>query len=466
MVHGEGRPFRDGARKGLTLVVLVSLVPMLGCEPRPHGPGSRSANAACPRPQSFVGAPEFNAQETEIRALRRNAFAGDFFAQLDLGGRYGGRESEQRKTYDPVEAAVWYQLALSNPDGFSPTVTGSRRHREPGVRFEDCREAERRTAYFALEHLLSRMSSEERQQVRDRVIYVLSTQGASGFRTLARLHDVSFGPFGDPYDSSPIEARELRERRPPAAATLFTRNDVDVYLFNYLAAQAGDVAGYVMLKDFERSSASRASLGGDAEAKANRWVPPFEFYPPEAPESGVPHSDESVRASEADAVALARLDELPFLHVGHALAYLQVIPRPVLTRSELSLTEVQTFQAMLGRPMTGKLTALEEVRAIQYAAVNGQARSQLALAVMYAEGVGVPRDYAKAFYWFSQADRQGSAEAKYAMSTFFSLGVEGVADQDKASAVVYQIDGALAGFKPSAQRLRELLAQVSRAPRT
>lgn len=465
MVHGEGRPFRDGARKGLTLVVLLSLVPMLGCEPRPHGPGGRSANLSCPRPQSFAGPPEFNAQETEIRTLRRHAFGGDFFAQLDLGRRYSGREAEQRKTYDPVEAAVWYQLALSNPDGFSPTVTGSPRHRDRGVRFEDCREAERRAAYFALENLLGRMSSEERQQVRDRVIYVLSTQGAPGFRTLARLHDASFGPFGDPDEASPIDKRDLRDRRPPAAATLFTRNDVDVYLFNYLAAQAGDVAGYVMLKDFERSSASRAALGGDAEAKANRWVPPFEFYPPEAPESGVPHSDESVRASEAEAVALARLDELPFLHVGHALAYLQVIPRPAVKLSDLSVTEIQTFQAMLGRPMTGKLTSLEEVRAIQYAAVNGQARSQLALAVMYAEGVGVPRDYAKAFYWFSQADKQGSAEAKYAMSTFFSLGVEGVADQDKATAVVYQIDGALAGFKPSAQRLRELLAQVSRAPR-
>lgn len=241
---------------------------------------------------------------------------------------------------------------------------------------------------------------------------------------------------------------------------------MDVYQFNYLAAQSGDVAGFVMLKDFERSSPGRAALGSDAEAKAKRWTPPFEFYPPEAPESGLPHSDESAPIGEAAALALSRLDELPFLHVGHALAFLQVIPKPILTKAELSTTEAQTFQAMLGRPMTGRLSPLEEVRAIQYAAVSGQARSQLTLAVMYAEGVGLPRDYARAFYWFSQADRQGSPEAKYAMSTFFSLGMEGVADQDKASAVVYQIDGALAGFKPSAQRLRELLAQVSRAPRT
>ena len=66
---------------------------------------------------------------------------------------------------------------------------------------------------------------------------------------------------------------------------------------------------------------------------------------------------------------------------------------------------------------------------------------------------------------FAEAERQGSPEAKYAMSTYFSLGVSGVADQDKATAVVYQIDGALSGFKPSVQRLRELLAQVARSPR-
>ena len=464
MVQLWDRSLHEGLRRGMTLAVLAALVPLMGCEPGPKGPGA-SAGLACPRPQTFLTTQAFNVQEQEIRALRRQAFAGDFFAQIDLARRYGGAEAEQRKIHDPVEADTWYQLALSNPDGFAPIVTGAQGQRRNG-RLQDCREAERLGAYSALERLLERMSSEERQDVRDRVIYVLSTQGAPGFRTLARLHDVGFGPFGDPVETSPIDPRELKGRRPPAAATLFTRNDVDVYLFNYLAAQSGDVAGFVMLKDFERSSTGRASLGADAQAKAKRWTPPFEFYPPQAPESGVPLSDESLRAGEAEALALARVDELPFVHVGQALAFLRVTDRPAVTKASLTTTEVQAFQAMLGRPATGRLSSLEEVRAIQYAAVNGQARSQLTLAVMYAEGVGVPRDYARAFYWFSQADRQGNAEAKYAMSTFFSLGMEGVADQDKASAVVYQIDAALAGFKPSAQRLRELLAQVSRAPRT
>jgi hypothetical protein len=118
---------------------------------------------------------------------------------------------------------------------------------------------------------------------------------------------------------------------------------------------------------------------------------------------------------------------------------------------------------MLARPTTGRLAPIERVRAIQYAAVNGSSKAQLVLAVMYSEGVGVARDYARAYYWYAEADKQGNAEAKYAMSTFFSLGVSGIADQDKAKAVVYQLDAALAGFKPSIARLQQVLAQVSRA---
>lgn len=120
---------------------------------------------------------------------------------------------------------------------------------------------------------------------------------------------------------------------------------------------------------------------------------------------------------------------------------------------------------MLGHPMDSFLSPLEKVRAIQLAAMNGSSEAQLVLAVMYSEGIGVPADYARAFHWYSLADKQGNPEAKFAMSTFFALGVAGVADQDKAEAVAYRIDSALAGFGPSASRLQAVLAQVSRSPR-
>jgi hypothetical protein len=476
-VHEAPLGARRWGRRALTILAMAALIPVMGgCEP--GGPGGHFAvgGPACPRPQPTIGvAPQFNAQEQEIRSLRRQAFHGDFFAQLDLARRYNGRDAREKNLDDPVEAAAWYELALSNPDGYAPIVAeieprhGIGRGAIGGAgRYNDCREAERVGAFESLERLLNRMSSDERQDVRDRVIYVLSTQGAPGFRTLARLHDAAFGPFGDPVEMTPVDAhpgRDLHDLEPPASATLFTRNDVDVYLYNYLAAQAGDVAGFVMLKDFERSGPDRAALSSDAIAKARRWTPPYEFYPPKAPETGVPHSDESDPQGEVGSVALGRISELPFQHIGAALAYLHVIPHPVGFEHELSTNDVSTFQAMLGRPASGVFSPLEKVRAIQYAAVNGSPRSQLTLAVMYAEGVGVPRDYARAFHWFAEADKQGSAEAKYAMSTYFSLGVQGVADQDKAAAVVYQIDSALSGFKPSAQRLREVLAQVARPVR-
>ncbi len=80
---------------------------------------------------------------------------------------------------------------------------------------------------------------------------------------------------------------------------------------------------------------------------------------------------------------------------------------------------------------------------------------------MYAQGVGVSPDYARAFHWFEEADRQGSPEAKFAIATYFSEGMAGVADQDKAEAVVHQLDAALSGFRPSVNRLRAMLERVS-----
>lgn len=453
----------------LGAVAAVAVLPLFGCDFSAPQLFAKRASA-CPRPQAAQGASgQFNQQQIEIRNLRQGGFRGDFFAQLELARRYEAQRSSDKNLDDPVEAAAWYAMALANPSGYAPIAAYEPRGK-PGKavsRFDDCRAYERHAAYGALDRQLSRMSTEEREQVRNRVIYILSTQGADGYRTLARMHDGYFGPYGEPSDNlQAVEAYgDRRHVGAPAALDLFRRNDIDAYLYNYLAVQTGDVSAYVMLKDFERSSPQRASYGGFVEGKAKRWIPPYEFYPPDSPDSGVPHSDESDPAGEAKEAALARLHELPFVHVGEALAYLRIIPAPLLDERLLSLNDAQTFQASIGRPTTGRLTPIEKVRAVQYAAVNGSSKAQLVLAVMYSEGVGVPRDYARAYHWYEEAERQGSPEAKYAMSTFFSLGLQGVADQDRAKAVVYQLDGALAGFKPSAWRLQQLLAQVSRPPR-
>ena len=437
---------------------------------------SDAASNACPRPASLTGS-EFNAQESGLRALRRAAFRGDFFAQLELGGRYAANRSTDKNIEDPIESATWYAMALANDEGYAPINRVDRSSLgdwRPLSRYDDCRAWERHTAYQRLDRQLGQMTREEQEAVRDRVIYVLSTRDAYGYRTLARLHDSLYGPFGEPQDNR--EAREALGYKPgsnrpepsqkgySAATNLFQRNDVDAYLYNYLAVQTGDVGAYVLLKDFERSAPSRGQYQSSVETKARQWTPPFEFYPTAAPRSGVPFSDESRPRGDAYEYALGRMaGELPFLHVGRALRYLGVSETVAQRPEELSKRQVETLEAMLGNPMEGRLSNLERVRAIQMAAVNGSSEAQLVLAVMYAEGIGLPADYARAFKWFEEAARQGSPEAKFAMSSYFALGVAGVADQDKAQAVALRIDSALFGFGPSAGRLQAVLAQVSRS---
>jgi TPR repeat protein len=456
-------------------VLLIAGLLLATCSPAFHGQGLlHDQRYACPRPASYnTEQPGFNQQEQEIRRLRRLAFQNDFFAQLELGRRYEATRSTDKNLEDPLESAVWYAMALANPEGYAPINSAIRKGffgLRSLSRYDDCRAWERHEAYRKLEWQLSRMSTTEQEKVRNRVIYVLSAQGPDGYRTLARLYDNLYGPFGEPADNEQAQEAsgkfDVDKDHFHAVANLFTRNDVDAYLYNYLAMQTGDVGAYVLLKDFERSRSDRANYGAFVEGKANRWVPPYEFYPPEAYLPGaVPHSDESRPRQDAYEYALSRMRELPFKHVSDALQYLGVIQRPVKSAEELSQGAVDTFRGMIGEAQGGPFTALDRVRAVQYAAISGSSRSQLVLAVMYAEGVGVPADYARAFYWFSEADRQGSPEAKFAMSTYFALGVEGVADQNKAEAVVYRMDSALAGFKPEVSRIQAVLEHVSRAAR-
>jgi len=478
---------RDGLRRraplaiaGVAGLLMVGVITLAACgdqAPAFWRRGDPIAANQCPRPASLTGA-EFNAQETALRALRRAAFRGDFFAQLELGSRYAAVRATDKNIEDPIESSVWYALALSNEEGFAPINRVDRGWFggwKPLSKYDDCRAFERHLAYQRLNRQLSNMTSEEQTDVRDRVIYVLSTQDAAGYRTLARLHDALYGPFGEPQDNP--QAREARgrgltgetgDRRHAgyyAATTLFQRNDVDAYLYNWLAMQTGDVGAYVLLKDFEKSTPARSRYANLVEAKARQWVPPYEFYPNKAPASGVPFSDESRPRGDAYEYALSRMGELPFIHVGRALRYLGVTNEAPIAPDQLSKHQVETLEAMLGHPMESRLSMLERVRAIQLAAVNGSSEAQLVLAVMYSEGIGVPIDYARAFHWYEEAARQGSPEAKFALSTFFALGVAGVADQDKAEAVVQRIESALSGFAPSAERLRAVLEQVSRSQR-
>ncbi len=421
---------------------------------------------ACPRPPDMIQQGGFGGQEREIRYYRHEAFGNDFFAQLELANRYAGINASDKNLEDHIESSVWLVMALTNSEGYAPMNRAiDPRGGTAASRYDKCRAFERARAYRMLNDQLSMMDSGEREKVRSRVTYILSTQGAEGFRTLGRLYDDQYGPMGEPADNPQAIRAMMRGANYGLsnARELFERSDVDAYLYNYKASETGDVGAYVLLKDFEKSAPDRARYASFVEAKAKRWTAPYEFYPPEAPAGGVPHSDES-RPDDGASYALSRMDELPFIHVVRALDYLDLLHVACFEARDVPKQTIDGLRGMTGRPSGAILTNLDKVRAIQLAAVNGDSRSQLVLAVMYSEGVGVDVDYARAFYWYQQADKQGSPEARYAMSTYFDLGLQGVADQNKAESVVMQLDAALAGFKPSAGRLQEVLNQVYSDP--
>ena len=86
--RGHRAPIAAAAAIG---VLAISALTLASCGDRGlqfwQQDSAGGAANACPRPAAFTGA-EFNAQETSLRALRRAAFRGDFFAQLELGSRY------------------------------------------------------------------------------------------------------------------------------------------------------------------------------------------------------------------------------------------------------------------------------------------------------------------------------------------------------------------------------------------
>jgi uncharacterized protein len=456
-------------RAGLAVALVAASLSLTGCRLGDDlqgalGGGGRAGDYFCPRPPGMPG-DNFNDQEQKIRAQRSAAFDGNFFSQLELAAHYRGVKAVDKNIEDPIEASVWLTVALANQSGYAPMS----RNTQGEQHYEVCRANERGRAYEQLDDLLSMMDSQERDKVRDRVIYILSTQGADGFRTMARLYDEQYGPMGEPADDRNAVYANMRNKRNGKnnVRRLFQRNDVDAYLYGYKAANTGDISAYVLLKDFESSGKDRKKYSAFVEAKAKRWTAPFEFYPPEPNQPGAPALSDESRRTEAGVRAFARINELPFTHVARALRYLGIAPAGLTRPEEVTPQTLTALRAMVGMPSYSlysapRMLGTDSIRAIQLAAIYGDPRSQLVLAVMYSCGIGVPEDNARAFYWYQQSARQGSGEAKYAMATFFSLGLAGVSDQNRAQAVVLRLGSALDGFKPSEDRLRAILEQVAR----
>ena len=53
------------------------------------------------------------------------------------------------------------------------------------------------------------------------------------------------------------------------------------------------------------------------------------------------------------------------------------------------------------------------------------APAQMYLGAMYAQGIGVPQDYAQSRQWYNKAADQAVAEAQLALGTFYLHGLGG-----------------------------------------
>jgi TPR repeat protein len=121
--------------------------------------------------------------EDAVHVWRRAAWQqDDYFSQIRLGDLY----SQDASFYDPVEAYVWYFMAVrddhlyyydSRADYYvSPILQSSYN--------------------LALAHeakVYELLTVDQRLEARERIIYILASRGSEGFLTLGKLHRVDFG---------------------------------------------------------------------------------------------------------------------------------------------------------------------------------------------------------------------------------------------------------------------------------
>ena len=405
-----------------------------------------------------------------VRAWRRAAWQrDDIFAQITLGDLYARDDS----FYDPVEAYVWYYMALRSGHVYNTGEAADSAMDQVLGHAEDQRDA-----------LFASMSLDQRLEARKRLIYILSCQGSEGFIALGRLHQDLYDPDNEVCrtdtqrhcwwcahhtgghgtatsdDSDLPDDYDPRICRAPEPSAI-VRGNADSLMYFFIAQNTGHplAAAYIaeqerVIKDRNYSHADE--IIADARARAREWAPPMEFYTGQT-RGGTLHSDESVDDT-LHSLALMRAGEIPQEKIWHALSLQSPSKlRPPYDDKNACDNAIRHFQEFVQGDPTGYLTPQEKVRLIQMGAVDGDVASQIYLGVMYTKGIGVPRNYVRALEWFDKADRQGSGEATYYMGVLFRVGVDGVPhDGDKAARLF--TEAALRGYNPSRNLLLDMLA--------
>ncbi len=375
--------------------------------------------------------------EAAVRAWRKAGWRADFLADVKLGDIYAN--SADSRFYDPVEAYVWFYLAGRDRAGRSFDEAAG-----------DVIRDRRRHAFDKQQEIFLGLSTEERGQARDRIVYILACRGAAGFLELGRLSRVH-GRADDGDDDEDGGGRGRRDSPPSVMAA----NDADALTYFHIADSLGSPLGGPYLSALEHDMRS-SWLGQriiERQAKTfHYWFPPFEFYPTGNAPGGVPLTDECEPNLE-HLRALALVPAVPPEAVRHALAFL----------GWKGASPVRDYQASLSEDVTGLLTAGQLVRAIQLAAYNGDAASQNTLGVMYAKGLGVLTNYARAEYWFAKAADQRYPAALYHLGVLYKVGPLGV-DQDLHKANDFMTSSAIAGFRPTMNQLGALLNAAASEP--
>lgn len=383
--------------------------------------------------------------ETAVHIWRQAAWRNDdFLAEVKLGDIYAN--ASDSRYYDPVEAYVWFYLAVHNRIGSTSYW---------GREADNLIDARRDHAFDRQSSMLFGFSSQERIEAHNRIVYILACRGAEGFIKLGRLNRMSQDHENEWNDNDDRGRHHDDFSRDAAGSSVMPPNDAEALTYFHIAESMGNPFARGYLNPIERRLRTDP-LGShivDRQATSfHYWTPPFEFYPQGNSQSGVPLSDECVPNLERQR-ALVLASAIPAAAALHALDFL----------GWHGAGGIAHFQGSLPDEPTGKLTASQLVRLIQMAAVNGDAASQNTLGVMYAKGLGVVTNYVRAEYWFSKAADQRYPAALYHLGVLYKVGPPGI-EQDLHKSNDYMTNSALAGFRPTMNQLGALLNAAASHP--
>gem|GEM_PF-4112659 len=244
------------------------------------------------------------------------------------------------------------------------------------------------------------------------------------------LPDQSSGPRIEPLEQLSIQRRRAQQDQAPAGdqpvgtlgenwagadpRVLIARpNNIDALTFYLLASKEGHPIARLLLGDLISQIGLADPTIELAEIKAERWQPPFEYYPGGYDFYPLGNRDDwatdwtSAESLWALTDALERVDaELNDQHIVHALRVLNYFKGN-------KKSAIKRFQADIVEQQSGQLTSLQTVRLMQRAADTGDAISQVRLGIMYGNGWGVPPSSERAKFWFGLAAKQDSVNAHY-----------------------------------------------------